>query len=76
LADTVRDYDPNTADGTGFVFEDYSCEEMIAAVRRAAQLFPRRREWGKLMKAGMKADFSWAKSAASYENLYRLLSGS
>ncbi|MCX6836026.1 MAG: glycogen synthase GlgA [candidate division Zixibacteria bacterium] len=76
LADTVSDFDPHTSDGTGFVFEDYSCEEMIGAVRRAAQLFPHRREWGRLMKAGMKADFSWGKSAASYENLYRLLSSS
>ena len=76
LADTVHDYDPRTSEGNGFVFEDYTCEDLIAAVRRVAQLFPRRRVWGKLMKAGMKADFSWAKSAASYENLYRLLSGS
>jgi starch synthase len=76
LADTVHDYEPRTSDGNGFVFEDYTCEEMIGAVSRVAQLFPRRREWGKLMKSGMRADFSWAKSAASYENLYRLLSGS
>lgn len=71
LADTVSDYNPRTGEGTGFVFEDYTPEAMIAAVRRAVGLFPRRQAWVKLMKAGMRADFSWAASAAGYEQLYQ-----
>jgi starch synthase len=74
LADTVRDYDAVTGEGNGFAFAEYNAEEMVGAVNRVVQLYPRRREWGKLMKAGMRADFSWVKSAAGYENLYRLLS--
>jgi len=73
LADTVSDYNPRTGEGTGFVFEDYTPEAMIAAVRRAVSLFPRKQVWVKLMKAGMRADFSWAASAAGYERLYQNL---
>jgi len=75
LADTVQDHDPNSGEGNGFVFEGYTCEELVGAVRRGIQLFLHRREWTKLMKIGMRADFSWAKAAAGYENVYRLLHG-
>ena len=74
LVDTVRDYDPDSTQSNGFVFEDFTSEDMIRAVNRAVDLFRRRRAWGKLVKVGMKSDFSWAKSAASYEHLYSLLS--
>lgn len=73
LADTVDDYVLESGTGTGFVFSDYSAGAMIEAIDRALDLFHRRQRWVKLMKAGMKRDFSWSQSAKEYSNLYRQL---
>ncbi|MBU0983150.1 MAG: glycogen/starch synthase, partial [candidate division Zixibacteria bacterium] len=70
LADTVVDYDPTTGEGTGFVFDEYTSEAMLAAVRRAVTLYARRQKWVKLMKAGMRQDYSWTRSAGKYVKLY------
>jgi len=37
LADTIREYDPSTGEGTGFVFTGYGPE---AAIDRALALWP------------------------------------
>lgn len=73
LADTVADYNPATGEGTGFVFKNYTPEDLLTAVRRAIDLFAKRRSWTKLMKAGMQQDFSWKKSAQKYSQLFEQL---
>lgn len=70
LADTVRDYDSATGDGTGFLFEEYSTEAMLDALERAAVSFRQEHAWTKLQKAGMREDFSWKASAIKYSDLY------
>ncbi|UCC44210.1 MAG: glycogen synthase GlgA [Candidatus Zixiibacteriota bacterium] len=75
LADSVTDYDPETQEGTGFVFVDYSPSAMIESVERAMDVFRVKRKWTRLMKAGMKADFSWGSAAEKYEELYHRLIG-
>lgn len=66
LADTVVDYDPDSGEGTGFVFAEDTPEAMLAALERALAVYARRRPWVKLMKAGMKQDFSWGQAVAKY----------
>jgi len=73
LADTVKDYRPDTGEGTGFVFQDYTPEAMIGALSRAVELHRRRQKWVKLMKTGMRQDFSWQRSAARYIELFESL---
>ncbi len=73
LADTVIDYDPESRTGTGFVFDAYSGSAMLVALKRAITVFPKKRKWNEILKAGMAADFSWDASAAKYESLYRQL---
>lgn len=73
LADTVVDYDPDSGEGTGFVFTEYTPEGMLEAVKRAVALFGKRRSWTKLMKAGMRQNFSWKKSAQKYHELFEQL---
>src|SRR5204863_2247628 len=53
LADTVREYDPETGEGTGFVFEGYDPAEFRAAIDRALTLWPQRDRWQRLMRNGM-----------------------
>jgi len=76
LADTIVDCSEETlSDGTatGFRFDDYTPEAFEDALRRALALYPERRTWMKIVRSGMSRDFSWARSAASYEQLYRTL---
>ncbi|MBN1212636.1 MAG: glycogen synthase GlgA [candidate division Zixibacteria bacterium] len=73
LADTVVNYNPDTGQGTGFVFEKYSPETLVETVQRAISIFTRKKAWTKLMKAGMARDFSWAKAAEKYAALYEEL---
>ena len=70
LADTVEDYDATTGSGTGFVFDEYTADAMLSALHRAVDLFGHRRAWTKLMKAGMKKDYSWHNTAGRYIELF------
>ncbi|GBD11616.1 Glycogen synthase [bacterium HR23] len=75
LKDTVQEYDPSTGQGTGFLFERYTAEAMLEAVGRALALYRRRREWIRLVRNGMGADFSWRRSAQEYLAVYQRLVG-
>jgi starch synthase len=70
LADTVRDHAPGDARSTGFVFREYTGLAMLAALRRALQLFEDRARWCALLVAGMCQDNSWDRSAREYVKLY------
>ncbi len=76
LADTVVDATPeNLAAGraTGFRFAAYSPEALLNAVRRALALYRRPDDWLRLMRAGMRQDWSWGRCAGEYEKLYERL---
>jgi len=71
LADTVENYAPRSGRGTGFVFEEYSPAALIACVERALELYSSPKKWQALVRSCMKQDFSWERSAAEYEKVYR-----
>ncbi len=75
LADTVEDYDPETGGGTGFVFKEYESALLLETIKRAVALYPKKRRWTKIMKAGMRQDFSWDKAARKYARLFEELAG-
>jgi starch synthase len=73
LADTVVDTTPATlADGTanGFAFREPSASALWETIERPLALWPDRHTWLQLMLTGMKADWSWDKSAREYVKLY------
>jgi len=70
LADTVRNVDPATGDGTGFTFTDPSPSALLQALRRALELYHDRGAWRRIQLAGMRQDFSWDASARQYAGLY------
>ncbi|MDB6171625.1 MAG: glgA [Chthoniobacteraceae bacterium] len=70
LFQIVRDYDPGTHSGTGFLFFDYQSEAFYDSILRAKQVFENSAEWQKLMERAMGSDFSWARAAESYEAVY------
>lgn len=74
LADTVADCTPESlraGRATGFVFGPPDAEALLAASNRAIDAWHDRRLWRRLQRNGMAADFSWAKAAADYLDVYR-----
>jgi starch synthase len=71
LADTVVEFDPARKTGTGFVFDAFTPEALLAAVRRAASIHRQPAVWKALVKNAMAQDFSWDASAREYGTLYR-----
>ncbi|MCP5246273.1 MAG: glycosyltransferase, partial [Burkholderiales bacterium] len=74
LADTVIDATGeaianNTA--TGFVFNQPTVTALSEAIGQAQKVYLKSGIWKKLAKNGMKADFTWSKSAQEYLNLYQ-----
>jgi starch synthase len=70
LADTVKDFDPQTGEGNGFSFEPYDRWALFAAIVRAVENHKYKDTWHKLQVKGMTADFSWNASARKYVDLY------
>ena len=70
LADTVADYDHQSGEGTGFVFDEYSSRALVAALKRALAIKSDQDRWNSLMLQCMSEDFSWENSAREYDRLY------
>ncbi len=71
LVDTVRPYNPKNGQGTGFLFSEYEPGVLLRTVETALAVFPNKKIWTRLQKNGMRADFSWDRSAAEYVKIYR-----
>jgi starch synthase len=66
LADTVKD------GKTGFAFKNYNPDELFNTIKKALDLFKKNPDkWRKMMESGMKEDWSWAKAAKKYVELYK-----
>lgn len=73
LADTVVDATPEAlADGTatGFLFRDPDAQGLSWAIGRALRLREDRLAWSRIVRAGMRADWSWDRSAEAYLDCY------
>ena len=73
LDDTIQDFS-QAPNGTGFKFSAYSPEGLLAALRRALEVYRTPARWKELVRNGMKRDFSWHQSAQRYAELYQSLS--
>jgi starch synthase len=71
LADTVTEFDPARRSGTGFIFDAFTPDALLAAVRRAASTYRQPPLWKALVRNAMAEDFSWDASAREYVTLYR-----
>ena len=74
LKDTVLPYNSETKKGTGFTFFQYSPDEMMKMITGAYETYMDKKEaWAGIVLQDMKQDFSWAKSADKYAELYEML---
>jgi starch synthase len=65
LADTVED------GVTGFLFDEYSSEDLLRVARAVMDYYYDEAVWKRLMVAGMSRDFSWDRSGEKYMEVYK-----
>ena len=70
LDDTIEEWNQRTGAGTGFKFSDYSADALLAAIDRALKAFKNKKNWQKLMRNGMKRNYSWEQPAREYAAVY------
>jgi starch synthase len=70
LADSVEHYNPDTGAGTGIVFNDFNAEALEWALNTALDLYAAPMHWQRLIRNGMRRDFSWQHQGAEYVALY------
>lgn len=73
LADTIVPYRPQTIKegrATGFMFGEPAGDALLSTILLALRVHADQKEWTSLVRAGMSADVSWARSARSYADLY------
>lgn len=72
IADTIRNFDPQTEEGNGFIFKEYSSKELLKAIYRALDLYRYNpAAWNKLVMNALREDFSWNRSAEKYIDIYQ-----
>lgn len=70
LADSVTHFDPSTGKGTGIVFNDFDTGAMRWALDTAMRWYRQPDIWERLMRNGMRCDFSWQTQASEYVKLF------
>jgi starch synthase len=75
LADTVADARLETLDSTatGFVFDAFDADSLVAASRRALALYRRPADWQLVQRRAMQQRWDWQGPATQYQALYQLL---
>ncbi len=73
LADTIIGASENPATGNGFVFTEYSSNELLRTIERALKFYEDKTLWKSIIHRGMNSDFSWKASAKKYLELYKSL---
>ncbi|MEJ2199852.1 MAG: glycogen synthase GlgA [Desulfuromonadaceae bacterium] len=71
LADTITDPNDNRQQANGYLFTEPSPAALLYALDRVLELYARGEDWNNMVRSGMRRDFSWARSAEQYLNLYR-----
>ena len=71
LADSVDNYNQNTGNGTGFVFDEASSQAIYGTVKWAIETwYHRKNHFRGMQKRAMEVDFSWEVAGEQYIDLY------
>lgn len=71
LNDTIDQYEPNSAGGTGFKFDQISSDAVYDVVAKAVDTYNNKKDhFEKMQQTGMAKLFSWEKSTHEYEAAY------
>jgi starch synthase len=70
LDDTIQHFDRASRTGNGFKFYEYRADRLLETIYEALLTYTDRQLFNDLRRNGMRADFSWDRSAARYEELF------
>jgi starch synthase len=70
LDDTIEEWNAERGTGTGFKFDGYDPNDLLAAVDRAIAAFHDKANWTQLMRNGMARNYSWQQPAREYAQVY------
>jgi len=70
LDDTIEEWDAKQGTGTGFKFEGYTADGLMAALDRALAAYQDKFGWRRLMRNGMARNYSWTQPAREYAEVY------
>jgi starch synthase len=73
LADSVQQFEPETGEGTGIVFNDFNDIALNWALNYGLDTYKNKQDWRKLVRNGMAMDFSWQRQGQHYVELFRQL---
>ena len=73
LADTVLPWNPQTGEGTGFLFDEFEPEALYHAWLQAMATYRDGPAWQRIVQNGMSQDFSWDHQIDQYIELYSKL---
>lgn len=73
LVDSLREFDPDTMEGTAFLFRPHTGEALIGAVSRAVAVHREPHRWARLLRNALSTDVSWEATAAGYDEAYRVV---
>lgn len=71
LYDTVKNYDPASQKGTGFVFDRFDAYSLFAAIIRALETRKYKQVWRDIIVRAMQESNSWEIPAEKYVALYK-----
>jgi starch synthase len=71
FADSIKEYDPSSGSGTGFLFKGYTPDDLINAIKKAEKLYKNKTVWESITREAMSQDFSWRHSAKEYIAIYK-----
>lgn len=72
LADTVQNYNQETGDGTGFMFDSLTPGSVYDTIGWAVWAYYNKKEHiRKMQEKAMKMDFTWKASCKKYEEVYK-----
>jgi len=71
LGETLSQVSSDGAEGTAFLFDDYTSEAFIDAVDRALELRRRDDTWERVRDRCMREVFTWDQPVAEYDKFYR-----
>jgi len=75
LADSVEHYNPDTGAGTGIVFNDFNAEALEWGLNTTLDLYAAPTHWQRMVRNGMRRDFSWERQGEIYVKLFMKLIG-
>lgn len=71
LADTVKEYIPESGNGTGFLFWQYNADDMAYAIRRALTVYHQETHWNLIRTNAMAQKFPSNITALEYLKVFK-----